>query len=55
MDKRKLRGLVNCCGQVGYLAQVPQHADIYLIAALHTDITVLIFYLPILQEIVGVH
>ncbi len=23
MDKRKVRGLVPCCGQDGYLAQVP--------------------------------
>ncbi len=25
LDKRKLRGLVLCCGQDGYGAQVPQH------------------------------
>ncbi len=25
MDQRKLSGLVPCCGQDGYRAQVPQH------------------------------
>ncbi len=25
LEKRKVRGLVPCCGQDGYRAQVPQH------------------------------
>ena len=25
LDKRKMRGLVHCCGQDGYQDQVPQH------------------------------
>ena len=25
LDKRKVRGLVPCCGEDGYRAQVPQH------------------------------
>ena len=32
MDQRKVRGLIPCCGQNGYRAQVPQHPlDTYLI------------------------
>ena len=30
MDKRKVRGLVLCCGQDGYRAQVPQHPYRYI-------------------------
>ncbi len=26
MEKRKVRGLVHCCCQEGYRAQVPQHS-----------------------------
>ena len=25
MDKRKVRGLVPCCGEEGFRAQIPQH------------------------------
>ena len=32
LDKRKVRGLVPCCGQDGYRAQVPQHTDTYHIS-----------------------